>query len=568
MTNFNALEYVCPTSTADINLFFLYDFSRERLPFFTRCLSHLVFVKAIYKMAVSFILMASTHKLNYAGGPCQPKSWTRTTESSTTNPKNTPRHTKDSKKFKFRTSLRRVTSFVSKNSSETQSSDESISVLKSSAIDEHGKKRGRFSRLKSAYEKVRSRLRRISTADKSRTSPPTSNFEVIDPAHNSDDGQALKLRRGTLLSGGQQRYRTPKRLFDLPAEVLLVITDSLPTSSAAALLLCCRTILNKLGNKKILQINSALAEPYTEWFSSSRETTSPSPEDSERQTFLELLDRDSSELIYCYFCKKLHKSELTNSWRNGPYIYIPERRPCAIVQARQRPSFYMDEYFNFSQVQNIMKHHRVGRETSLLLKQMERTYTIYKRQYAYQRSTHFGISPSGHFLARTQHWIALKGNAKEPPILPEFCMIELCPHLSFYGSTAFPTEMDLQIRCKLSHIGTGKPCTDPFCFCNRVKFCRCCNTEYRIDSKQITSDTWALCFTVWQDFGECRNPFERDWEDLVLAVSACKFPDWPYRRSKIRKHFGEGRFDEGVSKASLAALRVKGLASEKDTAAK
>jgi len=73
-------------------------------------------------------------------------------------------------------------------------------------------------------------------------------------------------------------------------------------------------ILKQLGSKKILEINEALAEPYTEWFRSSGERPSPPPE-SERQKFLELLDRDSSDLIYCYFCKKLHRPELTNSWR-------------------------------------------------------------------------------------------------------------------------------------------------------------------------------------------------------------------------------------------------------------
>ena len=51
----------------------------------------------------------------------------------------------------------------------------------------------------------------------------------------------------------------------------------------------------------------------------------------------------------------------------------------------------------------------------------------------------------------------------------------------------------------------------------------------------------------------------------MLGSSACKLPDWPYRRSNIERHFGEEGFDEGFSKASLAALRVKGLASEKDT---
>ncbi|KAG4433608.1 hypothetical protein IFR05_010911 [Cadophora sp. M221] len=136
----------------------------------------------------------------------------------------------------------------------------------------------------------------------------------------------------------------------------------------------------------------------------------------ERQTFLELLDLDSNELIFCYFCKKLHTPELTNNWRQGPYIYISDRRPCAVVQARQIPESYMDEFFNFSQVQNVMKYHRTGRDTSTLLEAMEKTYTIYKRQYSHQRSTPFRISPKGQFLARSQHWIALRGNATQKPV--------------------------------------------------------------------------------------------------------------------------------------------------------
>ncbi|KAG4417662.1 hypothetical protein IFR04_009232 [Cadophora malorum] len=227
-------------------------------------------------MAASFILLASMHNLNNAGRSCQPSSWTLTNEPSNKKPKDTARHTEESKKFKFRTSLRRVTSFASKDSGETQYSDESTSVLKSSAIAEHRKKRGGLSRLKSAYEKAKRGLRRVS-ANKLYTSSATSNVEAIDPAYKSDDREALEPRRGTLFSEGQQRHHRPKKLFALPAEVLLVITDNLATSSAAALLLCCHTFLNKLGSKKILDINEALAEPYTEWFRSSGERPSPPP---------------------------------------------------------------------------------------------------------------------------------------------------------------------------------------------------------------------------------------------------------------------------------------------------
>ncbi|PVH72262.1 hypothetical protein DL98DRAFT_596176 [Cadophora sp. DSE1049] len=517
-------------------------------------------------MEANFIHAATTHNLSHAGCPCKPSPWTRTTKSSVTNLTSATSHTKQGKKSKFRISLRRASSSVSKISVDTQSSEDLISALKSSSNAELRNKRGRLSRLRGVFEKARRGNRHVSTVDNLPTALATSNVHVIDRESRRDDMQALQQLKAALFSKRQQRQRGPKKLFELPAEVLLVITDHLPTSSAAALLLCCHAFSQKLGNKKILQINRAPWVPYTEWFRSSRERPSPSPEEIERQAFLQLLDRDSFETVYCYFCKKLHRPELTNSWRTGPYIYIPDRRPCAVVQARQRPDSYMDEYFNFSQVQNVMKHHRTGRDTFHLLRQTERTYTVYKDQHAYQRSTHFGISPSGNFLARTQHWIALRGNAKQPPVFSDFCMIELCPHLSCYGSTAFPTEMDFQIRCKMSHIGT-KPCTRPFCFCDRVKPCRCCNTEYRLDSKQITGDTWALCFTIWQDFGECRNPFEQDWENLALGSSACKVPDIPYRKRNIRRHFGESRFDEGISEASLAALRVKGIASEKDTTA-
>ncbi|KAK0115692.1 hypothetical protein ONS96_014137 [Cadophora gregata f. sp. sojae] len=267
-------------------------------------------------------------------------------------------------------------------------------------------------------------------------------------------------------------------------------------------------------------------------------------------------------MIYCYFCKKLRNPALTNSWQTGPYIYFPDRRPCAVVQARQRPEVYMDEYFNFSQIQNVMKHHRFGRDISRLLKQMERTYTIYKRQHAYQRSTHFRVSTYGHFLARTQNWIALEGNSNQPPVFPDYCNIKICPHLSGYGSGDFPTEIDFRIRCKMSHIGTGnKSCY----FCDEDKACRYCNTEYRLDSKQIHEDTWALCFTVWQDFGECRNPFERDWEILMLGSSACRFVTNMYRKGGLKRHFEELGFDEGMGEASLAALRVEGVAHEEDT---
>ncbi|KAH7403037.1 hypothetical protein BKA64DRAFT_440021 [Cadophora sp. MPI-SDFR-AT-0126] len=495
-------------------------------------------------MAANIIPSAVTSGLNSSGPSSQPDKWWRPTKVSKTKPKSAASHIKQEKRSKLQIPICRASSVVSKKSSETQSSIDSLSACKLSSTAKYSNRRGRLSRLKGLAKTFNVGHRQVSIPYSSSDSPATSSVDLKNSEYRRADEPALETLKAALFSKRQQRLRGPKKLFELPTEILLIITNMLPTSSAAALSLCCHALLRKLGSGSILRINRARSIPYTEWFKSYRDGPKPGPEEIERQTFLEFLDRDSSELIYCYYCKKLHTPELTNSWRTGPRIYISDRRPCAMVQAYQRPDRYMDEYLNFSQVQHLMKHHRAGRDTSLLLKAMERTYTVYEHQYAHQRSTHFQISPSGHFLARTQHWVAIKRKPEQIPVLPDSCMIELCPHFSSYSSKAFLIEINFQIRFMKLYMAS-EPSNRPPLSWTRVRSCRCCNTEYGLGSKQITDDTWALCFTVWQDFGECRNPFEQDWEDLTLGSSACKKPDILYRKSNIRKHFGESRFDEG-----------------------
>jgi hypothetical protein len=183
-------------------------------------------------------------------------------------------------------------------------------------------------------------------------------------------------------------------LDNLPAEVLLNVAEFLPLSSAATLALCSRKIQSKMGWAHLQEINKIKWKPYTNSCHSADDTALPCPpQEQDRQTFLEFLDRDSLDFIYCYYCKKLHKPGLTDSEKDiRPFVDFHKRRACSQVHSYYKPHNYLHQDFTFSRAKNVMKHHRAGLDCTSLIKDLSRTVTKLRDTHTQQNSVTCRIS--------------------------------------------------------------------------------------------------------------------------------------------------------------------------------
>jgi hypothetical protein len=125
------------------------------------------------------------------------------------------------------------------------------------------------------------------------------------------------------------------RSFDLlPPEMIQHIASFLPASSAAALALCNHGLSGVLGEH---QWNLLRSDP------------------DERAVFLQCLERDLPEHLFCDRCAKLHL-------HHGPGVVIRQRQ-CSTIDGIDGTTQYYHSRFRFEYVQMAMKLHRSGRDT-------------------------------------------------------------------------------------------------------------------------------------------------------------------------------------------------------------
>jgi hypothetical protein len=294
------------------------------------------------------------------------------------------------------------------------------------------------------------------------------------------------------------------------------------------------------------EINKIKWKPYTDSCRSADDTALPCPpEEQDRQAFLEFLDRDSLDFIYCCYCKKLHKTDRTDSEKDiRPFVPFHKRRACSQVHTYYKPHNYLHQGFTFAAAKNVMKHHRAGLNCTSLLKDISRTVTNIRESHTQQTSVtcRIALGDSGRFLVRAQHWFLVPANPK--PIFPKnFYNIDLCPHLSTWSGTSYPALLEKLIKCTTSHSTSTTPCST----CSKLYQCSQCATEFQIDSKYFGEREWRMCFSVWHDFGGCVTPFEEKFESLNLSVPPRGRPSAEFKKGSIKEAFEEFRFDRDMS---------------------
>lgn len=301
------------------------------------------------------------------------------------------------------------------------------------------------------------------------------------------------------------------RLESLPNELLQHIGGQLTYSSQAALALCSKTMMSKLGDKVIKRLNCTAPEVFA--WQHSKHIKGINLEfrasrcQEERLKLVKLLHRDlcrntpAAAMPVCLFCQTLHKREEYIVWPSYSDKSENSNRGAALAYA-----------LPFSFIQNSLKQwaktplaHSAEIQDSIA--EFLSTKCAFERRDAHSVYTRnqAGYVVDGNFYLRTQHLVSLPGkeSTSEPPAL--------CSHIKLCSTThcaallrARDAKLRERVRCRLRHaVKKEAPCA----VCDAVQGCRECNTDSQVGVVEREGGMW-VSVTTWEAFVEGESPFE------------------------------------------------------------
>ena len=118
------------------------------------------------------------------------------------------------------------------------------------------------------------------------------------------------------------------RLEKLPPELLLDIIDYLPAPSVACLTLSSIPLMLKLGTKRFTSMTAKRPAQikYAFLLRDQRDLPVFTTDGREYEAFLQLLDKDSPDAIYCFYCNSLHSPMATkprSKWKETDEGQLP-----------------------------------------------------------------------------------------------------------------------------------------------------------------------------------------------------------------------------------------------------
>ena len=284
------------------------------------------------------------------------------------------------------------------------------------------------------------------------------------------------------------RARTPNRensppLLTLPVEILHLIRDLLPLSSAVCFTITSRHLLGTLGSETLHSLRE-------------------SSHDSEKKSFLTALERDLPDWQLCHPCSLFHPVDPRNGpktfwllWSNG--VNIPD---CV----DRSGAIYFDTWFHvrYEHVQLVMNRYRYGLPYSSHLK---RLCHHYKRHYgdlclgpSHVESTFTASIENGALVMLvTSRLQCLNG---WDSTLIDICLPQVCPHRLFSYSM-----LSKAIFCCRSH-GDGPPCAK----CSKWYHCKRCSTRFSVKMQDLET-TIEVKVRKW--LGSCKDCFDPEWRN-------------------------------------------------------
>ena len=306
----------------------------------------------------------------------------------------------------------------------------------------------------------------------------------------------------------------------LPAELKHEIASWLPLHSKASLALCSSTLYNTFCFKILSRLKA---------------------DESERPEFLQLLDRDLSNTLYCYSCHRLHviyPEQLSHHTRTKTILWRINRWRC-----HDNPFFRLcigrkmfSLAFSFDHIRMATKLHRLGLQSQA---------QAYLRYLSYSEPLVREMSSSPMFrgfyflefcfikdqiYARAQSWAPI-GLAREEGICQRATAV--CAHnqaRSVYLTSGLDVENKYQeeIRCRLKRLRSNRQDCEQ---CGCLKRCSFCPTEFCIEVRGAGDDFEDnfLVITKWHilEFGLLPS------KDELRAIYPVRPQPWQYAADSL-----------------------------------
>jgi hypothetical protein len=265
----------------------------------------------------------------------------------------------------------------------------------------------------------------------------------------------------------------PPLLFMLPGEILQIISDFLPVSSASCLILSSRKLLGTLGKRSWHLLRSE-------------------DQVDEREHFLAMLERDLPDWQLCHPCSLFHPVEQDE----GPNTYWTSRRVPECV--RRNGFVFITSAFKirFEHAQLLMNQYRFGRAYNL--QRLSNTHTLSITNLEREVVTWPEIIAGELLIRMTQKWrlhgtwdIQYLRSTVFPPCI-HYCLGE-----SLFWKT---------IRCRVYH-PNNEPCED----CGKWITCHECTTSFLVDMLEHENSDVEIRVDIRKNLGSCESPFDPKW---------------------------------------------------------
>ena len=290
------------------------------------------------------------------------------------------------------------------------------------------------------------------------------------------------------------------QLEHLPVELLLHISDLLPTSALVALACCNKNLFSKFGDVACKQLRHPTQK-------------------LERMRFLDLLALMDDNSIHCFRCARLHNMTFCNDkHKNIPYLLHTSKRECYSNDMASNCGKILRPYFWFEHVQVIMKWQRLGHQTKVEsslygLKRMYRDLLTERFVQTFEARIH-----KGEMFVRAQDWLLVPRDEK--PTLPRYFentfsedvlssdFAAVCVHYKDRFRSSIAEAMTARLKCALEHAVEGD-CTCGNC--GGVRQCHYCPTDVQVDVLAVSQSNSVLVVSKWMNLGSGTSPLEFGW---------------------------------------------------------
>lgn len=267
-------------------------------------------------------------------------------------------------------------------------------------------------------------------------------------------------------------------LSSMPTEILLQITDFLPPSSAACLVLCSRHILTALGNQSLSSLRA-------------------DDQIIERRRFLIALQNDLPDWLLCYPCSLFHPMKA----HERPDQIWRHHKEALFVQENGAVYLTTDYGIRYQHVQLFMKEYRIERSYTKILDTLSFSFS-WDLGDSVLEGTVWGDIVAGELVLRFDQRLRLLVPSNIELIRKR--LRPVCLHFYWLGGDQTLWEA---IDCGLSHAG------DSLCAeCSMRKPCPECSTLFQVGVQEPKKDSETeIQVKAWKYLGTCETPYDPEW---------------------------------------------------------